>query len=539
MNHNYKAFWLKSQLIILLFLIVNVTISQEENLGLLYHNSSVSSGYVLFTPLQSNKAFLVDECGEKVNEWEFSELPGATCYLLENGNLLRAGKDSLEIRDWDNNIIWSYATTQNGIRQHHDIEPLPNGNILCVAGQSYDAQELIDIGKNPENIEDAMRMDKIIELQPGEIGQAEIVWEWKFIDHIIQDFDASKPNYGQIADYPERLNINYINSNNLDFTHVNAVDYNADLDQILISARHLNEIFIIDHSTTTEEAASHSGGNSGKGGDFLWRWGNVAGYDQGTEEDEKLVMQHDAKWVQEGFLDENKISVFNNGNDAIGISKLCLLEPVIENNEYQMENNVFLPLDYDWSWQGTVLGDTVYEKSRSGMMSLENGNIIFCETSKGRINEITKSGTLLWSYVNPVGPVVYNQYEDIPDVQIIIFRGEKYADNYPGFDGQNMEPGGIIEDINPNSEECQMLQSVNHPENNDLLIQNPVMDKRIHFSRDLYQVNISIFDLQGRKVYQKKNFSGNTLRVSIPESVYILYVSGKNQLYKYKMVVTH
>ena len=56
--------------------------------------------------------------------------------------------------------------------------------------------------------------------------------------------------------------------------HCNGLDYNSALDQIALSCRGMNEVYIIDHSTTTEEAVGHTGGNAGKGGDILYRWGN-------------------------------------------------------------------------------------------------------------------------------------------------------------------------------------------------------------------------------------------------------------------------
>lgn len=45
---------------------------------------------------------------------------------------------------------------------------------------------------------------------------------------------------------------------------------------------------MIDHSTTTTEAASHQGGRSDRGGDLLFRWENPRVYRSGTNVDQQL-----------------------------------------------------------------------------------------------------------------------------------------------------------------------------------------------------------------------------------------------------------
>src|SRR5262249_3692287 len=98
-----------------------------------------------------------------------------------------------------------------------------------------------------------------------------------------------------------------------DWTHVNAVSYNAKYDQVMISVREFNEIWILDHSTTTEQAASHTGGRSGKGGDLLYRWGNPRAYRAGSTGDQRLFAQHDAHWIPDGLPGAGHLLVFNNG----------------------------------------------------------------------------------------------------------------------------------------------------------------------------------------------------------------------------------
>ena len=45
--------------------------------------------------------------------------------------------------------------------------------------------------------------DRIIEVKPVGTENAEIVWQWTFWDHLIQDYDSTKANYGVVSEHPD------------------------------------------------------------------------------------------------------------------------------------------------------------------------------------------------------------------------------------------------------------------------------------------------------------------------------------------------
>ena len=510
-------------------------IAQTPNIGVRLYDENVSNGFTLFTPEQNNNVYLINNCGEKVNEWAFNELPGSTCYFLENGNLLRAGKDSIEIRDWDNTIIWTFSMLSIGLNQHHDIEPLPNGNVLCLITDNYSDSEMIAQGRDPSAIGTNFKLDKIIELQPVGLNNANIVWEWKFMDHFIQDIDATKPNFGIVINHPELIDLNYVDANitvqNIDYTHVNGIDYNSDLDQIIMSARHLNELYIIDHSTTTIEAAGHTGGNSNLGGDILWRWGNPQVYKQGGTTDQRLFLQHDSKWVESGYLDQGKISVFNNGGDGTNsFSSIHLITPEIVNGIYIKENNTFKPSDFEWSWSGSLLGTTVLEGKKSGAHSLPNGNFILCESHFGQVSEITKSGNHLWTYRNPTGSgqTIFNQFNDFI-LGNSIFRAEKYPENFIGFTGKDVTPIGIIEDQNSISELCSNVLDNQELNFSEITIVNPVKDGIIRFNKSIILDEITLIDIHGKTIFTQRNFHSDSIQLDLESSIYFVRLQFENK----------
>jgi len=433
--------------------------------GLINKTTEATPGYILFSPLLSATSYLVDLEGKVVHTWESEYGPSGWIFLKENGNLFRGGRQPdapvfggggqggrLQEFNWDGDLIWDFRFASQEHLSHHDVSIMPNGNVLVIAWEGKTPEEALKAGRKPELIPKAgLWPDKIVELKPVGKNDAEIVWEWHIWDHLVQNYDQSKDNYGIPSEHPGLLDINIgaplpkpitqeeletrrannnavtnstIDNAGSDLYHVNAIDYNESLDQIVFSSPDLDEIFIIDHSTSTSEAAGHTGGRWGKGGDFLYRWGNAKNYGRGDSTDYKIGGQHDVRWIPQGFPGSGHLMLFNNNvpNSTRPHSAVFeLISPLTETGYDLAANGKFGPEEPHWKY---VDADTMagFAPFISGSHRMANGNTFVTVGPKGRYIEVSPQGKIVWEYwtpfagyvkmkdgtaPQPIGPFVY------------------------------------------------------------------------------------------------------------------------------------
>lgn len=438
--------------------IVMVSLAQEEDdvRGLLVNSERALDGYTFFAPQVNDDAYVIDNEGRVINEWDF-DVRTREIHLLDNGNVmvLRAPYEELDRSlishfypvegalaeyTWDGEMLWEYVFRDPRRRQHHGIEILPNGNVLALVWDYHQLDEAIARGLHPDIVatsfeeEDSFLPDTILEISKE---SGEIVWEWQSWDHLVQDTDENLPNYGLPSAHPQRLNINYeqytVKGAPLtwsvgphDWLHSNSVNYNPALGQIAISVRSFDELWIIDHSLSTEEAA-------GPAGDLLYRWGNPFAYGAGDQHDDRqLFQQHDVQWIDEGLPGAGNILLFNNRHNVV-------TPDINAADEYSSVLELRLPLrddgSYDWSAGAEIVwlyDEDFYSDIISGVQRLPNGNTLITVGTSGRLIEVTTEGDVVWEYINPSPERNW------------VFRARKYPADHPGFAGKDMTPGEVL-----------------------------------------------------------------------------------------------
>lgn len=433
---------------------------KEAARGVRVNESGAFQGYTLLSPLQSRSTYLVNMRGDVVHEWKTEFGPGNSDQLLANGHLLRCARmeDGDTFRgggiggrvqefDWDGKLVWEYVLANDTRHLHHDFEAMPNGHVLVIAWERKTRAEALERGRDAAQVgDDGLWPDVVLEIEPVLPSGGKVVWEWRVWDHLVQDRDAKKPGYGDVPAHAELIDVNADHRHDApltaaqraekaereramratgyagggddddapqdargprgeaDWLHTNSVAYDAANDLVLLSSPRLSEIWILDHSTTTAEAASHAGGKRGRGGDLLWRWGNPRNYGAGTKDDRQLFAQHDARWIASGAPGAGHVLVFDNGQGRAG-------EP------YSSVDEIVLPFDAEhgftrgtgeaWgprskAWTYSAPGH-FYASFISGADRLANGNTLVCEGPAGRVFEVTSQGAIVWEYLSTLG----------------------------------------------------------------------------------------------------------------------------------------
>ncbi|MFT4760824.1 MAG: hypothetical protein ACI9XO_002549 [Paraglaciecola sp.] len=369
-------------------------------------------GYALYNRTNQNTVYLIDKNEDIAHTWSMNTSCNYAVLLMPTGNIMRgtvnngnqingaAVGGTVQEIDPDGNVVWEFTYSSADHVAHHDITLMPNGNVLLTAWEVMTNAALTPLGYTGSSNE--KYPTHFIEVSQNGTG-GEIVWEWHMIDHMVQDVDSDKPSFGVVSEHPELMNINVQTGGGGgpgggggDWFHVNGVDYDEEKDQITFSSRFLSEVFIIDHSTTTVEAASHEGGNAGKGGDFLYRWGNPENYDMpGTQTIPGAV--HDTRFIENDGRPRAGFLQFFNNEGTGNSSTVDALELPLAADGYNYDRTA------GEAWGPTeatfrhICIDNANGQSASN--SLPNGNV-FVNLSMSYMYEADLDGNIVWQYSN-------------------------------------------------------------------------------------------------------------------------------------------
>lgn len=448
--------------------------------GLTKTSEDLMDGYLMYAVPNSPLFYLINRKGEVVHQWK-GNYDGFVSYLMNDGSLMVGALDPdfptfgfggpygrLQNISWDSKMLWDYEYAAKDSMIHHDFAVKPDGNILALAYKKISYEEAIAMGRKPEYTPlGGPWLEKVVEIEPQGRDDGRIVWEWRIEDHLIQDYDSTKTNYGVLADHPELISFNVgdsvppvisqdsvdvlvamgrgrnltTNNRGSDLFHLNAINYNAELDQIAISSPELSEVFIINRGLTSEQAR-------GKDGDLLYRWGNPQNYNQGDSTDRKLYYQHDIQWIGKGKPQENNLILYNNdvpmGPDSLHYSAIYEINPPINaDGTYSLQDNGrFGPEEPYWTY---VAKDTIsfYGSFISGVHRMENGNTFINEGPKGRFFEVNPEGDIVWEYLNPFRGDIRKPNGDPNDIMpmtYFIFRATFIPSDHPAFKGKELTP---------------------------------------------------------------------------------------------------
>ncbi len=356
---------------------------------LIYEPEKISDNLVLVNDAGNAEVYLLKKDGQKYHEWQLTNRLGNDVVLEENGKLLALLKTDddkitfggnggqIQVINPDNSIDWKFVYSTEEYNLHHDIERLPNGNIIALVWEKKTATEAQERGYQ---LDKDIYIESVIEINPS---TNQIVWKWSSWNHLIQDKDDTKMNHGSVSNNPQLIDINFNNLDNGDIMHANAIEYDEKNDLIYISVNFYHEVWVIDHSTSTEEAKTNLGGNYNKGGNLLYRFGNPSAFK--NPGNQLFSNNHNCNIIDNNLPGAGNMLIYNNGS----------------NNMQSIVYELQIPTIFDFNNQPNIVwsftDSNLFSAKVSGAYRIENGNTLITEGDFGYW-EVTQNKELVWQY---------------------------------------------------------------------------------------------------------------------------------------------
>ena len=468
--------------------------------------------------LPITSVYLMNMMGEVVHVWENVK---GTPQLLPDGNLFAQGM----IMDWDGNVLWEYNPGRDSNRPElipsHDARRIWNKKLKqwtmichtdCPITQAQavaaGADPSVNYGASPSRL---TRYAGTIEVNMNK----EIIWEWRFIDHTCQSKNPAWPNYvSDVKLAPGKLDVNWkTDAQQPDgvaglagsWVYTNSIDYNEDLDHIMMNGKHWGQFFVVDHGKTfvsTTDWAANRAAAKGPDGDIIYRFGNPSSYNRGrapgfkTDGDQQAYGQHNIQWIRpyhwerphlatdrwpdpQGYIKSGvalpgagHMLVFDNACwsptgsfsrvmeinpylDAQGVDTGKYVDPPDAGYKLTNVSNAFrrnISKQIVWSYMSNLAG-AFYSRYISGMQRLPNGNTSINSGEAGHMFEVTPSGEVVWEYIWPglpgpnAIPVMWDRHAVNPAGGLSLyymFRHNRYGSDYPGLAGKDLTPISTI-----------------------------------------------------------------------------------------------
>jgi len=342
------------------------------------------NGYTLFTPIGGKDAWLVDMQGNVAHRWKMPCPPGLHGELLPNGNLLYAGRvNDAPLPDFEGaggvllEVDWDGNTLwkYEDKYMHHGFYRMRNGNTMIFKWVPVPEDIAAKVNGGLAGSElNGVMWTDAIQ----EINaRGKVLWEWLAYEHL-----------DPVADPVCLL------CPRSEWTHMNGCSIMVD-GNILVSFSRLHNLAIIDRGS----------------GKIKWIWGHGE------------------------IAHQNNPTSLTNGN-------ILLLDNGLHRDDYSLAFSRALeinPQNNEIVWEyADKLRANFYSSVMGSCQRLPNGNTLICETTTGRIFEVTSGQDIVWEFTSPLFYQSHtygrNNY---------IARAYRYWPDYAGLRGAKLEPSGV------------------------------------------------------------------------------------------------